>query len=52
LADYAAAMRSILLEGGTAPFALAGVRDFDDLSALAGFLQRCRQKGGAARWTV
>lgn len=52
LADYAAAIRSTLLEGGIAPFALGGVRLFDDLSALAASLQRCREKGGMAFWIV
>ena len=52
LADYATAIRSTLLEGGVAPFALGGVRVFDDLSALAASLQRCREKGGTGSWTV
>jgi hypothetical protein len=48
LADYALAMRTTLLEGGVAPFELGGVHVFDDLSALASSLQRCREKGGIA----
>jgi hypothetical protein len=52
LADYAAAIHSTLLEGGVAPFELGGVRIFDDLSALAASLQRCREKGGIASWIV
>ncbi len=52
LADYALALRTTLLEGGVAPFALGGVRIFDDLSALAASLRRCREKGGTAFWIV
>ena len=48
LADYALAIRTTLLEGGVAPFALGGVRIFDDLSALAASLKRCQEKGGTA----
>jgi len=50
LADYALAVRATLLEGGVAPFALGGVHVFDDLSALAASLQRCREKGGIGSW--
>lgn len=46
LADYAAALRATLLEGGIAPFELGGVHIFDDLAALAASLERCRKKGG------
>lgn len=46
LADYADAMRTTLLEGGIAPFALGGMRVFDDLTALAASLTRCQEKGG------
>jgi len=46
LADYADAMRTTLLEGGVAPFALGGMRVFDDLTALAASLTRCQEKGG------
>jgi len=46
LADYADAMRATLLEGGVAPFELGGIRVFDDLTALAGSLARCQEKGG------
>ena len=46
LADYAAALRATLLEGGVAPFELGGVHIFDDLAALAASLERCRKKGG------
>jgi len=50
LADYALAMRATLLEGGVAPFELGGVHVFDDLSALAASVQRCRGKGGTGSW--
>ena len=46
LADYAAALRATLLEGGVAPFELGGVHIFDDLTAVAASLERCRKKGG------
>lgn len=46
LTDYADAVHSTLLEGGVAPFALGGIRIFDDLSALAASLLRCQEKGG------
>jgi len=46
LANYATALRATLLEGGVAPFELGGVHIFEDLTALAASLERCRQKGG------
>jgi hypothetical protein len=52
LADYALAVQTTLLEGGVAPFALGGVRMFDDLSALAASLRRCQEKGGTASWNA
>jgi hypothetical protein len=52
LADYALAIQTTLLEGGVAPFALGGVRVFDDLSALAASLKRCQEKGGTASWNA
>ena len=52
LADYALAVRATLLEGGVAPFALGGVHVFDDLSALAASLQRCRETGGIGSWSA
>jgi hypothetical protein len=52
LADYALAMRATLLEGGVAPFALGGVHVFDDLTALAASMQRCREKGGIGSWNT
>jgi len=52
LADYARAMHSTLLEGGVAPFELGGMRVFDDLTALAASLRRCREKGGTVSWSV
>jgi hypothetical protein len=52
LADYALAIHATLLEGGVAPFALGGVRVFDDLSALDASLGRCREKRGIASWNA
>jgi len=46
LADYATALRATLLEGGIAPFELGGVHIFDNLTAVAASLERCRKKGG------
>lgn len=46
LADYAAALRATLLEGGVAPFELGGIHIFDDLTAVAASLEHCRKKGG------
>jgi hypothetical protein len=45
LADYALAIHSTLLEGGVAPFGLAGIQVFDALRDIAGSLQRCQKKG-------
>jgi len=52
LADYALAVHTTLLEGGVAPFALGGVRIFDDLSALVASLRRCQEKGGTVSWNA
>jgi hypothetical protein len=52
LADYALAIQTTLLEGGVAPFALGGVRVFDNLSALTASLKRCREKGGTSFWNA
>jgi hypothetical protein len=52
LADYADAMHATLLEGGVAPFELGGIRVFDDLTALAGSLARCQEKGGMGSCVV
>lgn len=46
LADYADAIQTALLEGGTAPFELGGLRLFDALQDLALSLTRCQKKGG------
>jgi hypothetical protein len=45
LNDYALAIHSTLLEGGVAPFDLAGIQIFDALSGIASSLQRCQKKG-------
>lgn len=44
LLDYVAAFRSILLEGGIAPFELGGLRVFDALEDLASSVSRCQKK--------
>lgn len=43
LLEYADAMRSTLLETGVAPFALGGVKVFEDLVALEESLTRCQK---------
>ena len=45
LLDYTAALRSVLLEGGVAPFELGGIRAFDALAALESSVLRCQKKG-------
>ena len=45
LLDYVGAFRSILLEGGIAPFELGGLRVFDALEDLASSVSRCQKKG-------
>ena len=50
LSDYALAIHSTLLEGGIAPFDLAGIRIFDALSDIAASLERCQKKGLPFCW--
>jgi len=45
LLDYIAAVRSVLPEGGVAPFELGGIRVYDALEALASSVLRCQKKG-------
>jgi hypothetical protein len=45
LNDYALSIHSTLLEGGIAPFDLAGIQIFDALSDIASSLERCQKKG-------
>jgi hypothetical protein len=44
LLDYVGAFRSILLEGGVAPFELGGLRVFDALEDLESSVIRCQKK--------
>lgn len=44
LLDYVQALRSLLLEGGVAPFELGGVNIFGALEALAASVSRCQKK--------
>jgi hypothetical protein len=46
LLKYARYIRFTLLEGGTLPFDLGGLRMFDDLAAIEASLRRTREKGG------
>ena len=45
LLDYTAAIRSVLPEGGVAPFELGGKRVFDTLEDLESSVIRCQKKG-------
>jgi hypothetical protein len=44
LLDYTAAIRSVLPEGGVAPFELGGIRVFDALEDLESSVIRCQKK--------
>lgn len=45
LLDYTAAIRSVLPEGGVAPFELGGIRVFEALEDLESSVIRCQKKG-------
>jgi len=45
LLDYTAAIRSVLPEGGVAPFELGGIRVYDALEDLESSVIRCQKKG-------
>jgi len=45
LLDYTAALRSVLPEGGVAPFELGGIRVYDALEDLESSVIRCQKKG-------
>lgn len=51
LATYAELIRATLTEGSKPPFALGGLRVFEDLGRLEASLQRSRQKGGIRCWS-
>ena len=50
LNTYAELIRATLTEGSKPPFALGGLRVFEDLTRLAASLERSRQKGGIRCW--
>jgi hypothetical protein len=50
LSTYADLIRATLTEGSKPPFALGGLRVFEDLTRLEGSLQRSRKKGGIQFW--
>lgn len=45
LLDYTAAIRSVLPEGGVAPFELGGIKVYDALQDLESSVLRCQKKG-------
>ena len=51
LNTYAELIRATLTEGSKPPFALGGLRVFEDLTRLATSLERSRQKGGIRCWS-
>lgn len=51
LATYAELLRATLTAGSKPPFALGGLRVFEDLTRLEASLQRSRQKGDIRSWT-
>jgi hypothetical protein len=52
LTTYADLIRATLTEGSKPPFALGGLRVFEDLARLDASLQRSRQKGAIRFWTT
>lgn len=50
LTTYADLIRSTLTEGSKPPFALGGLRVFEDLRRLETSLRRCRKKGATRSW--
>jgi hypothetical protein len=50
LNTYAELIRATLTEGSKPPFALGGLRVFNDLTRLEASLERSRQKGGIRCW--
>lgn len=51
LSQYADLLRSTLTEDSQPPFALGGLRVFQDLARLEASLRRSREKGGMHCWT-
>jgi Transposase, Mutator family len=50
LSTYAELIRSTLTEGSKPPFALGGLRVFEDLARLEASLQRSQEKGAILSW--
>ena len=50
LSTYAELIRSTLTEGGKPPFALGGLRVFEDLTRLEASLTRSQKKGATRSW--
>jgi hypothetical protein len=50
LTTYAELIRSTLTEGSKPPFALGGLRVFEDLKRLETSLRRCQKKGAIPSW--
>jgi len=51
LSTYADLIRTTLTEGSKPPFALGGLRVFEDLTRLEASLRRSRKKGAIRSWT-
>ncbi|MDQ3960023.1 MAG: transposase, partial [Pseudomonadota bacterium] len=51
LATYAELIRHTLTEGSKPPFALGGLRVFEDLQRVEASLKRCQQKGATRSWS-
>jgi hypothetical protein len=52
LLDYTAAIRSVLPEGGVAPFELGGIKVYDALQDLESSVLRCQKKGITSCYTA
>jgi hypothetical protein len=52
LSDYALAIHATLLEGGTAPFELGGIRVFEAMEEIANSLVKCQKKGLIPFWAA
>jgi hypothetical protein len=52
LLEYARIIRSLLLEGGVAPFELGGIRVFDALEDLESSVIRCQKKAITSCYVV
>ena len=52
LLEYARVLRSLLLEGGVAPFELGGIRVYDALGDLEASVMRCQKKAITSCYAV